>query len=537
MEQMTIDGATIAWSDTGTGEPTLLIHAGVFGAWFAPVAPHVPGRVIRVLRAGYADGPPPTALVTMAEHAAHAAALLDALGTGPATVVGHSSGTLIVLELAEARPDLVRRMVLSEPPLIDPLIDPADVADVHAQVGAAIGAAMAATARGDRAGAYDAFMGAVCGPAHREVVADGPRRRRPGARGAGLRRSSSPTRCPRSGAGRRVDPPASPRPPCSSRARRARPRPTGSSPGSRACCRSGGRDGRGREPPAAPHPPARGRRTRHIRKGGGRPVVSPGMTAVPTIELNNGVTIPQLGFGVFLVPPGETEAAVATALSTGYRHIDTARLYENEDEVGTAIAKSGVPRDEVFVTTKVWNSDQGYDTTLAAFDKSLDRLGFDYVDLYLIHWPLPKVGPLRRDVARAGEDRGRRPGAGDRGVELPGRAPAAADRRDRHRARRQPGGAAPAPHPGAAAGVPRAARDRHRGLEPAGPRRRRAHRPADHRDRAGARQDPGPGDPALAPAGGHGRHPEVGDTRAGSPRTSTCSASRSPTTRSPRSRR
>jgi len=115
------------------------------------------------------------------------------------------------------------------------------------------------------------------------------------------------------------------------------------------------------------------------------------MSAVPTIELNNGVTIPQLGFGVFLVPPGETEAAVATALATGYRHIDTAKLYDNEDEVGAAIAKSGVPRDEVFVTTKVWNSDQGYDATLAAFDKSLERLGFDYVDLYLIHWPLPKV--------------------------------------------------------------------------------------------------------------------------------------------------
>ena len=109
------------------------------------------------------------------------------------------------------------------------------------------------------------------------------------------------------------------------------------------------------------------------------------------IELNNGVTIPQLGFGVFLVPPGATEAAVATALSTGYRHIDTARLYENESEVGAAIAKSGIPRSEIFVTTKVWNSDQGYDATRAAFDKSLDRLGFDYVDLYLIHWPLPKL--------------------------------------------------------------------------------------------------------------------------------------------------
>jgi 2,5-diketo-D-gluconate reductase A len=115
------------------------------------------------------------------------------------------------------------------------------------------------------------------------------------------------------------------------------------------------------------------------------------MTGVPTIELNNGVAIPQLGFGVFLVPPGETEAAVATALSTGYRHIDTARLYENEGEVGAAIAKSGIPRDEIFVTTKLWNSDQGYDAARAAFDRSLEQLGFDYVDLYLIHWPLPKL--------------------------------------------------------------------------------------------------------------------------------------------------
>jgi 2,5-diketo-D-gluconate reductase A len=115
------------------------------------------------------------------------------------------------------------------------------------------------------------------------------------------------------------------------------------------------------------------------------------MTGVPTIELNNGVAIPQLGFGVFLVPPGETEVAVATALRTGYRHIDTARLYDNEGEVGAAVAKGGIPRDELFVTTKVWNSDQGFDATLAAFDKSLERLGFDYVDLYLIHWPLPKI--------------------------------------------------------------------------------------------------------------------------------------------------
>ena len=113
--------------------------------------------------------------------------------------------------------------------------------------------------------------------------------------------------------------------------------------------------------------------------------------AVPTIELNNGVTIPQLGFGVFLVPPGETEASVTTALEAGYRHIDTARIYDNEGEVGAAIARSGIARDELFVTTKVWNADQGRDATLRAFDASLSRLGLDHVDLYLIHWPVPSA--------------------------------------------------------------------------------------------------------------------------------------------------
>ena len=113
------------------------------------------------------------------------------------------------------------------------------------------------------------------------------------------------------------------------------------------------------------------------------------MTPVPNIVLNNGVEIPQLGFGVFLVPPGETEAAVSAALETGYRHIDTAKIYDNEREVGAAIARSGVPREELFVTTKVWNSDQGHDATLAAFDASLERLGLDHLDLYLIHWPVP----------------------------------------------------------------------------------------------------------------------------------------------------
>ncbi len=115
------------------------------------------------------------------------------------------------------------------------------------------------------------------------------------------------------------------------------------------------------------------------------------MASVPTIELNNGVTIPQLGFGVFLVPPGETEASVTTALETGYRHIDTARIYDNEAEVGAAIAASGIARDELFVTTKVWNADQGRDATLRAVDGSLGRLGLDHVDLYLIHWPVPSA--------------------------------------------------------------------------------------------------------------------------------------------------
>jgi 2,5-diketo-D-gluconate reductase A len=112
------------------------------------------------------------------------------------------------------------------------------------------------------------------------------------------------------------------------------------------------------------------------------------MSNIPTLTLS-GVEIPQLGFGVFLVPPGETEASVSTAPETGYRHVDTARSYENEGEVGTAIARSGIARDDLFIATKLWNSDQGRDAALKAFDASLERLGLDHVDLYLIHWPAP----------------------------------------------------------------------------------------------------------------------------------------------------
>ncbi|WP_068676255.1 aldo/keto reductase [Oceanobacillus sp. Castelsardo] len=108
------------------------------------------------------------------------------------------------------------------------------------------------------------------------------------------------------------------------------------------------------------------------------------------ITLNNGLTMPQLGFGVWKVPDEEATPAVEKALETGYRSIDTAKVYGNEVGVGKAIAKRNIPREELFITTKVWNADHGYENTLKAFDASLERLGLDYVDLYLIHWPMPK---------------------------------------------------------------------------------------------------------------------------------------------------
>ena len=108
------------------------------------------------------------------------------------------------------------------------------------------------------------------------------------------------------------------------------------------------------------------------------------------ITLNNGIEIPQLGFGVWKVPDVEAETAVEQALAAGYRLIDTAKVYRNEIGVGKALATTNVPREDLFVTTKLWNADQGYENTLKAFDESLEKLELDYVDLYLIHWPTPK---------------------------------------------------------------------------------------------------------------------------------------------------
>ena len=112
---------------------------------------------------------------------------------------------------------------------------------------------------------------------------------------------------------------------------------------------------------------------------------------VPDVRLSSETSIPQVGFGVFRVPDEATERAVLTAIECGYRSIDTAALYGNETGVGRALRACGLPREELFVTTKLWNDDQGHDSTFRAFEASLSRLGLDYVDLYLVHWPKPSL--------------------------------------------------------------------------------------------------------------------------------------------------
>lgn len=130
---------------------------------------------------------------------------------------------------------------------------------------------------------------------------------------------------------------------------------------------------------------------------------SPTVPAVPnlplTLDLRDGRKIPRLGLGVYQARAGEeTRSAVRAALELGYRHVDTARIYRNESDVGQAIKESGLPREEIFVTTKLWNSDHGHQRALSACRESLKRLGLSYVDLYLIHWPVPE---LRKDTWRA----------------------------------------------------------------------------------------------------------------------------------------
>ena len=124
------------------------------------------------------------------------------------------------------------------------------------------------------------------------------------------------------------------------------------------------------------------------------------MPIVPTIRLNDGRPMPQLGFGVWQVPNHEAKSIVTEAIAAGYRSIDTAAVYGNEEGVGEAVRAASVPREELFITTKLWNNNHGYDAALAAFDESLARLKLDFVDLYLVHWPLPR-GEAYLDAWRA----------------------------------------------------------------------------------------------------------------------------------------
>ena len=130
------------------------------------------------------------------------------------------------------------------------------------------------------------------------------------------------------------------------------------------------------------------------------------MTIAKTITLANGVEMPRIGYGVFRMKEHDVAYnGVTEALKAGYRAIDTAAIYQNEEAVGLAIKDSGIPREEIFVTTKVWNSDQGFDNTLRAFETSLEKLGLEYVDLYLTHWPKPTLAETYKAIERLYEEK------------------------------------------------------------------------------------------------------------------------------------
>ena len=211
----------------------------------------------------------------------------------------------------------------------------------------------------------------------------------------------------------------------------------------------------------------------------------------PALTLNNGVTMPALGLGVFQSPPEETVTAVETALRDGYRLIDTAAAYDNEREVGEGIRRSGVDRDEIFVTTKLWISDYGYDAAQVGFEASLRRLGVDHVDLYLLHQPVPThfedtIGAYKAAETFLADGRARAIGVSNFSAEHLRDA----DRPHRRRAGGQPGRAAPVLHAARAARGPRRAGHRHAGLVAARrrprlrARRRRVPRPADRPGRS-----------------------------------------------------
>ena len=245
---------------------------------------------------------------------------------------------------------------------------------------------------------------------------------------------------------------------------------------------------------------------------------------IPSFDLPGEVSIPQFGLGVFQVPPEDTTENVLQAIEMGYRHIDTAKGYGNEAEVGQAVRASGLDRSEFFITTKCANDDHGYDAATRALKTSLGQLEMEYVDLYLIHWPVPSQDRYVETWRALIEAQEAGPRPRHRRLELPARPPAADHRRDRRHPGGEPDRAAPLPAAGRPAPRARRPRHRHRGLEPAraGPG---ARRPGHHRDRRGARQDRRAGRAALAHRARQRGVPEVGHRPSGSRRTSTSSTS------------